>query len=447
MQKIKILPENVANQIAAGEVIERPASVVRELLDNSIDSGADRISIRIEEGGTQLIKVSDNGSGMDREDMLLAIERHATSKISSVSDIFSIKTLGFRGEALPSICSVSRMEIISRTSDQIGAFRMRVSGGAIESVDETGAPAGTSVEVRDLYFNTPARKKFLKALRTETGHIVDTVSRIALPFTGISIKLLDNSTGKTLLNLPSADNELNRLTALFGKDTAISLLDACFEQEGLTIRAYLAPPEMSRTRGDRMYVYVNNRNIRDKLIIGAITRGYGQRLMKGRYPQVALFMDIDPAIVDVNVHPAKQEVRFEDSGLIYKSIASTIARALGDQLNPFSTQDEGKPGEAIIKPSFPVSNKTEPAWEYVPGKTAQPEIKESAFEEQADLFSKTETPYKPEDAPDLIFSSPAEKTDPVPVSIENTDTKKEFSGREIPFFFNISDNFFISFQL
>ncbi|MGD9158921.1 MAG: DNA mismatch repair endonuclease MutL [Desulfobacteraceae bacterium] len=435
MGKIKILHENVANQIAAGEVIERPASVVRELLDNSIDSGADRINIRIEEGGIKLIKVSDNGSGMDRDDMLLAVERHATSKISSVSDIFSIKTLGFRGEALPSICSVARTEIVSRIPDQISATRMRASGGAIESVDETGAPAGTSVEVRDLYYNTPARKKFLKTIRTETGQIVDAVSRIALPFTGISIKLLDNSTGKTLLNLPSSDNELNRLTALFGKDTAVSLMDARFKQEGLVLRAYLALPEMSRTRGDRMYVYVNNRNIRDKLIIGAITRGYGQRLMKGRYPQVALFMDIDPAIVDVNVHPAKQEVRFEDSGFIYKSVASTIAQALGDQLNPFSSPGENKPDMPIIKPSIPVNKEREPAWEYSPGEPenkAQTEIKESAFKEQTDLFSRSEIQYNPENKPDLVFNKPEVKNDTLPSSLIHTEKRQEFTGGEIP---------------
>ncbi len=435
MSKIKILPENVANQIAAGEVIERPASVVRELLDNSIDSGADRINIRIEEGGKKLIKVSDNGSGMDKDDMLLAIERHATSKISSVSDIFSIKTLGFRGEALPSICSVARVEVISRTSDQISAFRLRASGGTVESVDETGAPEGTSVEVRDLYYNTPARKKFLKALKTETSHIVDTVSRIALPFTGISIKLLDNATGKTLLNLPSADNELNRLTALLGKDTAVSLMDAGFEQEGLKIRAYMAPPELSRTRGDRLFVYVNNRNIRDKLIIGAITRGYGQRLMKGRYPQVVLFMDIDPSIVDINVHPAKQEVRFEDSGLVYKSIASTIARALGDQLNPFSSPAGSRPDEPVIKPSVAEISKMEPAWEYFPGdagKETQPEIKDPAFKEQTDLFNRNETPYRPEDEPDLIFTQTRDKKESPPLRAAYTEKKQEFSHREIP---------------
>jgi DNA mismatch repair protein MutL len=333
MGKIQKLSQNVANQIAAGEVIDRPASVVRELLDNSIDSGADRITIRIEDGGSGLIRVSDNGAGMDRDDLLLAIERHATSKISTASDIFTIKTLGFRGEALPSICSVSRVEITSRPSDQISALRLKAHAGVIESIEETGAPAGTTVDVRDLYFNTPARKKFLKTEKTEAGLITDTVSRIALPFKDIYIKLLDNSTGKAILNLPSSDSELNRLTALFGKDVAQTFMDARFAHDRFSIRAYLAPPELSRTRGDRMYLYVNNRNIRDKLVLSAITGGYGQRLMKGRYPQVALFIDIDPAFVDINVHPAKQEVRFEDGRLIYQAISSTIAKALGDQIN------------------------------------------------------------------------------------------------------------------
>ena len=437
MSKIKILPENVANQIAAGEVIERPASVVRELLDNSIDSGADRISIRIEEGGGKLIKVSDNGSGMGREDMMLSIERHATSKISSVSDIFTIKTLGFRGEALPSICSVSRMEIISRSSDQLYALKMKASGGVIESVDETGAPAGTSVEVRDLYYNTPARKKFLKTIKTETGQIVDTVSRIALPYIGISIKLLDNSSGKTLLNLPSADNELNRLNALFGKDTTVSLLDAHFEQEGLKIRAYLSPPELSRTRGDRMYIYVNNRNIRDKLIIGAISRGYGQRLMKGRYPQVALFIDIDSTMIDINVHPAKQEIRFEDSGFIYKSIALTIAKALGDQLNPFINQGNTNLHEPEIKEPFLFNEKSEPAREYISVETVkeiQSEIREPVFREQTDLFGADKKAYKIEDTPDLIFNSPVEKekNDASPAPLSHTDKINVFSGNEPP---------------
>jgi len=396
MRSIKILPENVANQIAAGEVIERPASVVRELLDNSIDAGADKINIRIEEGGKRLIRVSDNGSGMEREDMLLAIERHATSKITSISDIFRINTLGFRGEALPSICSVSKMEITSRQADQIAAYRLKISGGVLESVDEAGAPAGTTVEVRDLYFNTPARRKFLKALKTETGHIIDTVSRIALPFTNIQIQVTDTSSGKTLLNLPSSENELNRLSALFGKDVAVSLLDAYFEQDGLKIRAYLALPENGRARGDRIYVYVNNRNVRDKLVIGAITRGYGQRLMKGRYPQVALFMDIDPTLVDVNVHPTKQEVRFEQNRFIYQSISSTIARALGDQLNHFTDSLQGISKEkSVIKQSekqafLEVKETSEPAWEYSVNK----EIKPPRAEEIGEIRKVSETPVR-----------------------------------------------------
>lgn len=390
MRSIKVLPENVANQIAAGEVIERPASVVRELIDNSIDAGADKISIRIEEGGKRLIRVNDNGMGMDREDMLLSIERHATSKIQSISDIFAINTLGFRGEALPSICSVSKVEMTSRIPDEISACRVRISGGVIESVDEAGAPAGTTVEVRDLYFNTPARKKFLKSDQTETGHIVDTVSRIALPFTKIQIQVKDTGSGRTLLNLPSSESELNRLSALFGKDIAVSLLDAYFEQDGLKIRAYLSPPESERARGDRIYVYVNNRNVRDKLVLGAITRGYGQRLMKGRYPQVALFMDIDPALVDVNVHPAKQEVRFEESGFIYKSISSAIARALGDQLNPFSMGIPEKRKENSVipdtgKPVFSDKEKPSvPAWEY----SANKEFTPPAVKEERENYKK-----------------------------------------------------------
>lgn len=366
MSNIIILPENVANQIAAGEVIERPASVVRELLDNSIDAGADRVNIKIEEGGKRLIRLHDNGSGMDRDDMLLALERHATSKISTVSDIFSIRTLGFRGEALPSICSVSKMEITSRTSDQLTAHRLKAHGGEFITIDEVGAPAGTTIEVRDLYYNTPARRKFLKADKTETGHIIDTISRIALPFTGLQLRL-DDTRGKTLLNLPASENELNRLTALFGRDVSLSLIDTYFEANGFEIKAYLSPPDYSRSRGDRIYIYVNNRNIRDKLVIRAIMEGYGQRLMKGRYPQVALFINADPMLVDVNVHPAKQEVRFDKGQFVYRIILSGIDRALKDQLNPFSfgTSTVSKNRYAGgISPAKEIKEAAEPEWEY-----------------------------------------------------------------------------------
>lgn len=361
MTDIKILPENVANQIAAGEVIERPSSVIRELLDNSIDAGADEITIKIDRGGKSLIRLKDNGEGMNRENLLLAMERHATSKIGSVSDLFSIKSLGFRGEALPSIGSVSRITITSRPAGQLSGYRLKASGGRLESIDETGAPAGTSVEVRDLFYNTPARRKFLKADRTETGHIVDTLSRIVLPYTNVRLRVDDAE--KILLHLPASDNELSRLSALLGRDVALSLIDTAQEKDGLKLRAYLAPPDLSRARGDRLFIYVNNRSIRDKIIIRSITEGYGQRLMKGRYPQAVVFLEIDPSLVDVNVHPAKQEVRFHDGSLIYKLVSSALHKALGDQCSPIPG-----PGYKDIRPvqkTHPSGEGiAEPSWEY-----------------------------------------------------------------------------------
>ena len=325
MDVIRILAEKVASQIAAGEVIERPASVVRELLDNGIDAGSDRITIRIEKGGKGLIRVSDNGVGMSRDDLLLCIERHATSKINSLPDLFSIKTLGFRGEALPSISSISRTVITSRPKDQLIGYSLKVAGGKMKSIDEIGSPAGTIVEVRDLFFNIPARRKFLRTVRTETDHIIDTLSRIALPFTGIHFTLDDS--GKTVLNLPSSDNELNRLSTLMGRHVAGSMIDSHKETVELRIKAYLAPPEFSRNRGDRLFMYVNERNIRDRLLTRAVMEGYGQRLMKGRYPQTVIFLDMDPTLVDINVHPTKQEVRFHHSRSVYQAIISAIEGA------------------------------------------------------------------------------------------------------------------------
>ena len=376
MGKIRILSEQVANQIAAGEVIDRPASVVRELLDNSIDAGADRVDVKIEEGGKRLIRLRDNGSGMDKEDMLLALERHATSKITTFSELFSIKTLGFRGEALPSICSVSRVEIISRPADQLIGYRVKASGGVIESIDETGCPVGTIIEARDLYFNTPARRKFLKSERTETGQIIDTLSRIILPFTHIHVRVDDSE--KTLLNLPASDNELNRLSVLFGRDVAISLTDTCREVEGIKIRSYMASPDLSRNRGDRIYIYINNRNIRDKLAIRAIMEAYGQRLMKGRYPQVVVFLEIDPSSVDVNVHPAKQEVRFHQGHSVYMAISSTIEKALRDQFSSHPYAGYQMSAATTVTRHTSRARMAEPTWEYHGGEKG--EIKDKKIE-------------------------------------------------------------------
>jgi DNA mismatch repair protein MutL len=367
MNVIRILPEKVVSQIAAGEVIERPASVVKELLDNSVDAGSDRINIRIEKGGKRLIRVLDNGVGMGRDDLLLSLERHATSKINSASDLSSISTLGFRGEALPSTSSVSRMEITSRPADQLVGHRVKVHGGKMKSIDETGAPAGTIVEVRDLFFNVPARRKFLKSDRTETDHIMDTVTRIALPYHHIHFRLDEHE--RTLLNLPISENALNRLSGLLGRNVAESMLDLRKTTGELTIRAYLAPPELSRSRGDRIFIYVNKRNIRDRLVTKAVMEGYGQRLMKGRYPQAIIFLEMAPSLMDVNVHPTKQEVRFHHSHLVYQAIISAIESRLGERFHSiFETRfDHGERAPSEIGQreieGMPIA---EPRWDYLP---------------------------------------------------------------------------------
>jgi DNA mismatch repair protein MutL len=326
MGVIRILMEKVASQIAAGEVVERPASVVRELIDNSIDAGATRILVKIENGGRNMIRVSDNGAGMDRDDLLLCVERHATSKISELSDLFNVQTLGFRGEAIPSIASVSRMVITSRTMDQLSGFRLILQGGRMKEIEETGAPVGTTIEVKDLFFNTPARKKFLRSAGTETDHIVDTLSRIALPFTTLSFRLDDRD--KTLLSLPSVDSDVNRLSALFGHEVASSMVPIEQETAGLILRGYLSPPDWDRARGDHLFLYVNRRNVRERLLTHAVIEGYGSRLMKGRYPYAVIFIEIDPSLVDVNVHPAKQEVRFHQNRLVHEAVRTVVDHSL-----------------------------------------------------------------------------------------------------------------------
>ncbi|MBW1731319.1 MAG: DNA mismatch repair endonuclease MutL [Deltaproteobacteria bacterium] len=360
MSRIRILSEEVATQIAAGEVIERPSSVVRELVDNSIDAGADRIRVRIEGGGKSLIRVSDNGIGMSRDDLLLSIERHATSKILSVEDLFAISSLGFRGEALPSIASVSRMRITSKVAEAVAGHTLKISGGKLEDIEETGAPEGTTVEVRDLFYNVPARKKFLKGERTEADKIIDTFSRLALAFENIYFQLENEQ--KLLINLPSSEQLIPRLAILFGRSVAEGMVQETFNKSGLSMTVYAAPAEFSRSRADRIYVYVNRRNVKDRLINRAIMDGYGQRLMKGAYPQVVLFIETEPSQVDVNVHPAKQEVRFRQPGLLFQSIMRLVDSALGRRIHIYpgsSTWDrEGEvqePVEVRWEPSSPAT--------------------------------------------------------------------------------------------
>jgi DNA mismatch repair protein MutL len=376
---IRVLSEKVVSQIAAGEVVERPASVVRELLDNSIDAESNRITIRIENGGKRLIRVTDNGVGMTRDDLLLCLERHATSKIRDIHDLPSITTLGFRGEALPSIAAVSRTQITSRPADELIGNKLKVNGGKFKSIDETGSPTGTDVEVRDLFFNVPARRKFLRTVKTETDHIIDALTRITLPYNRIHVKL--EETGKTLLNLPGTENPLNRLSALFGRDVAASMTEDFIENGEMAVRTYLASPELSRNRGDRIFIYVNGRNIRDRLITRAIMEGYGQRLMKGRYPQLVLYIEIDPTFVDVNVHPTKQEIRFHHGQMVFQTIMNTIAGSFGTKVAPHYEMETSRPGPGTFKQTAS-KEMAEPEWAYSGEETKESFLSTVEFKQQ-----------------------------------------------------------------
>ncbi len=361
MNAIRILPEKVASQIAAGEVVDRPASVVRELVDNSLDAGADRITISIQNGGKALIKVADNGEGMSRDDLLLSVERHATSKIKTASDLFSVKSLGFRGEALPSIASVSKMQIISRPRDLLAGHKLMIYGGKLGAIEEAGTPSGTIVEVQSLFYNVPARRKFLRTTRTETRYIIDVITRVALPFPAISFQL--NDAEKSIMNLPASNQQLHRLSVLMGRNFAESVTEYQGGNSEVMIRAYLAPSDLARTRGDRLFIYVNSRNIRDRLVTKAIMEGYGQRLMKGQYPQAVIFMKIDPLSVDVNVHPTKQEVRFRNSRAVFDTVASVIQKALASSshtfFGPVTIKEKG-----IATQAKDLNFMSEPVWHY-----------------------------------------------------------------------------------
>ncbi len=326
MSKIKILPENISNKIAAGEIVERPASVVKELIENSLDADSTRIIIEIEQGGRSLIRVSDNGAGMGRDDALLAIERYATSKIFTDADLFSIKTLGFRGEALPSIAAVSRFTLETRDETSESGTRVIIEGGRLKDVSEIGAPKGTLINVSQLFFNMPARRKFLKSVSTEMSHIADTVSNIALSRTDVGFRLVHNE--KTVKNWTPVSDPFDRVADVLGKDTQSELYPVAFADESISISGWIASPRISRASSKGIYVYVNSRLVRDRIIQHALFEGYSGRLMKGHFPVAVLFLKLPADQVDVNVHPAKNEVRFAQQNRIHRAVANAVSEAL-----------------------------------------------------------------------------------------------------------------------
>jgi len=330
--RIQLLSPRLANQIAAGEVVERPASVIKELLENSLDSGAKRIEVDVEQGGVKLLRVRDNGSGISPDDLPLALARHATSKIRELEDLEQVMSLGFRGEALASISSVARLTLTSRTEGAEQAWQVETEGRDMQPrVQPAAHPVGTSVEVRDLFFNTPARRKFLKTEKTEFDHLQEVIKRLALARFDVAFHLRHN--GKTVLGLHEAPDEQSRarrVASVCGPAFLEQALPIDIERNGLHLWGWVGLPTFSRSQADLQYFYVNGRMVRDKLVAHAVRQAYRDVLFNGRHPTFVLFLEIDPSVVDVNVHPTKHEVRFRDGRMVHDFLYGTLHRALGE---------------------------------------------------------------------------------------------------------------------
>ncbi|OZG71526.1 DNA mismatch repair protein MutL [Hahella sp. CCB-MM4] len=352
MSKIQLLTPRLANQIAAGEVVERPASVVKELVENSLDAGANRVDVDVEDGGVKLIRIRDNGGGISKDELALALSRHATSKIITLEDLEAVATLGFRGEALASVSSVSRLTLSSRPEAQNEAWKVEVEGRDMTpKLSPTAHTPGTTVEVRDLFYNTPARRKFLRTDKTEFNHVEEVIKRQALARLNVSFTLTHNQ--KVIHQLrPAVDREshLRRVAQLCGKPFVESVVEIDTSGSGLQLHGWVAKPTFSRSQADLQYFFVNGRVIRDKLVAHAIRQAYQDVLFHGRHPAFVLYLELDPATVDVNVHPTKHEVRFREGRMVHDFLFRSLHRALAE-IRP-SVEDES---EAEAPGSTPVS--------------------------------------------------------------------------------------------
>ncbi|MGC2604121.1 MAG: DNA mismatch repair endonuclease MutL, partial [Silvibacterium sp.] len=431
MGRIRILTDQVANQIAAGEVVDRPASVVKELLENSLDAGATRIVVEVEAGGRKLIRVSDNGMGMVRDDALLAFERHATSKIRSSDDLLSISTLGFRGEALPSIASIARVEVQTRTAAEASGTQLEIVGGKIYRVEDAGLPAGTTIAVRDLFFNTPARRKFLRAESTELSHVTALVTHYALAHPDKHFEL--HSASHALLVAPPARKASERIFQIFGEDTLDQLIPAAaerpFDRAGLPepppwkrdedyappdpgflrVSGFVSKPELQKLNRNSIYVFVNQRLIRDRLILHAVSEAYRNIIPPTSFPVVLLFLEMPPHEVDVNVHPAKTEVRFRQQTYIHDFVRDSIrntlvkARPVAGFIAALTSAPHA--ASALMPDTSPPPDSPEP-----------PDSEPVIHAEDAAAFTLTEPAVRPEDVK-LPFSIAA---DAVPVQVEES---------------------------
>jgi len=326
MSRIKILPENIANKIAAGEVVERPASVVKELMENSLDAESTDITVEVRIGGKELIRVIDDGLGMTRDDAILALERHATSKIESVKDLETITTMGFRGEALPSIASISHLEIITRQRDSMEGTKIKVEGGVTRNVERTGCPVGTRISVANLFYNVPARRKFLKTTATELSHIIRHVTWAGLANPQVAFKLIHNN--NTVIEARRCNTVLERIHTLYGREFAGSIMEFMHDFDTIKLHAFIGKPEFTKANRDNQLFFLNRRPIRNKMLGAALGEAFRAVVPRGRYPVAILFLEIDPQMIDVNVHPAKTEVRFRNQRNIYNEVAHGLLLAM-----------------------------------------------------------------------------------------------------------------------
>jgi len=403
MSRIRILSEHLANQIAAGEVVERPASVVKELLENSLDSGSDRVDIQIEGGGTRLIRVVDNGVGMDGDDVLLSLERHATSKLTDESQLGAIATLGFRGEALPSIGSVSRMTILSRTRQASIGTRADIRYGTLHGVHEDGCARGTIIEVRSLFGNLPARKKFLKTNRTELSHIDEVIrsQSLAHPQVAFSLQVDD----RKVFDFPAADLEQRVRDVFRYSETLLPVQGATDDEEGLQVSGYLLLPDVAPS--SRLRILVNSRPVQDRMIRHAVMEGLQGFLMKGHQPAGVLLLELSPELVDVNVHPAKREIRFHNSRAVHQFLVRSVARAIQrhqdrvrSELFSVPEQEEAKT-EVAFESTVPADN----------------HCRQPVYQQTVPMRPRTDPPAARTMEP-LVDAFPAD--DPVPPQLSTT---------------------------
>lgn len=437
MSRIRILPDILSNQIAAGEVVQRPVSVVKELVENAMDAGADRIIVEIENGGKTLIRVSDNGYGLSRDEAVLALERYATSKIYTKEDLFSISTFGFRGEALPSIASVSKFTLVSRTADNAGGTRVDMDGGKFVGVADVGAPVGTMVEVKRLFFNVPARRKFLKSENTESGHIADALAGLAMGNPEVGFRLVVNR--KAVKSYPSGQTLFQRAQMVLGKDVSDQLYEMQWPTTdggpdgslpGLSIRGVCANPGITRSTANRIYLFVNRRLVYDRGLISAMFQGYRGRIMKGRFPVGAVCVELPCDQVDVNVHPTKREIKFVTPGPVYHAlklaVANTLSRGQEDKLAYAMAVMPGKkeppnPIQAALKSAaLPEKRSTPDLFESVSAPQPQPEY--ISFEQAAEPFQAAE-PHEKSWAPTPEIKLPAQA--------HSADNESQTSGREV----------------